>query len=165
MVRSHAALSLVLPWALALGVVPALGQPARADDLAARVQQLEKRVAELEGMVKQLQGQPRDPARTDAAGRVVGSWVIADEDRKAEGLFTDLRLKADGTGKAVINNRDGQWNNVKYEVVGKQLQVREERGSTALTMSVRIQSLSDTELVLEYRVGDKSRTAKYNRER
>jgi hypothetical protein len=50
-------------------------------------------------------------------------------------------------------------------VVGKQLQIREERGGMAYTMSVRIASVSDTELVLEYRVGDKSRTAKYTREK
>ncbi|HKB03418.1 MAG TPA: hypothetical protein VKD90_14440 [Gemmataceae bacterium] len=158
-----ATLSVVLAVAAPLAVAPARGQS--KDDLAARVQQLEKKVAELEATIKHLQGLPRDPARTDTAGKVVGSWTISDEDRKAEGLFTDLRLNADGTGKAVINHPDGKWNNVKYDVVGKQLNLREERGGMAYALSVRIQSLSDTEMVLEYRVGDKSRIAKYTREK
>jgi hypothetical protein len=163
MMRKLATLSVVLALASPLAVAPARGQS--KDDLAARVQQLEKKVAELEATIKQLQGLPRDPARTDTAGKVVGSWTITNEDRKAEGLFTDLRLKADGTGKAVINQKDGQWNNMKYEVIGKQLQLREERGGFSYTMSVRIQSVSDTELVVEYRVGDQTRTAKYIREK
>jgi hypothetical protein len=163
MIRKLATLSAVLAVASPLAVAPARGQS--KDDLAARVQQLEKKVAELEATIKQLQGLPRDPARTDTASKVVGSWAIAEEDRKSQGLFTDLRLKADGTGKAVINNPDGQWNNLKYDVVGKQLQLREERGATAFVMSVWIQSISDSEMVLEYRVGDKSRTAKYTREK
>jgi hypothetical protein len=161
--RRVVTLCVILTLTAPLAVAPAHGQS--KDDLAARVQQLEKKVAELEATIKQLQGLPRDPARTDTAGKVVGSWAIAEEERKAPGLFTDLRLKADGTAKAVINNPDGQWNNVKYDVVGKQLQLREERGATAFVMSVWIQSISDTEMVLEYRVGDKSRTAKYTREK
>jgi len=165
MVRRHAALFLVLPWAFVLPAAPARGQPAKADDLAGRVQQLEKRVAELEGLVKQLQARPKDPARTGLAAQVVGTWVVADADRKADGLFTDLRLRADGTGKAAINHPDGQWNNLKYDLVGKQLQLRDERGGLTYTMAVRIQSATDTELVLEYRVGDKTREARYTREK
>jgi hypothetical protein len=163
MIRKLATLSVFLTLTSPLAVAPARGQS--KDDLAGRVQQLEKKVAELEATIKQLQGLPRDPARTDTAGKVVGSWTIAAEDRKAEGLFTDLKLQADGTGKAVINHADGQWNNVKYDVVGKQLQVREQRGASSYALSVWIQSISDTEMVLEYRVGDKSRTAKYTREK
>src|SRR5436305_284115 len=75
MVRRHAALFLVLPWAFVLPAAPARGQPAKADDLPGRVQQLEKRVAELEGLVKQLQARPKDPARTGLAAQVVGTWV------------------------------------------------------------------------------------------
>ena len=67
--------------------------------------------------------------------------------------------------KAAINHPDGQWNNLKYDLVGKQLQLRDERGGLTYTMAVRIQSATDTELVLEYRVGDKTREARYTREK
>ena len=65
----------------------------------------------------------------------------------------------------LTNRADGQWNNLKYDVVGKQLNVRDERGAVAYTLSVRIASVSETELVLEYTVGDKSRQARYTREK
>ncbi|MBO0697077.1 MAG: hypothetical protein J2P46_01665 [Zavarzinella sp.] len=162
MIRRRLALSLALSSVLAIPAGSVRAQPPKADDLAARVQQLEKRVAELE---KQLHGLGKDPAKTGTAAQVVGSWAIADDLRKAEGLFTDLRLRADGTGKAVINHANGQWNNLKYDVVGKQLELRDERGGLIYSMSVRIASISDSEMVLEYTVGDKSRQAKYSREK
>jgi outer membrane murein-binding lipoprotein Lpp len=165
MIHRRVALSLVLPGVLVFAAAPARGQEAKADDLAGRVQQLERRVTELEARVRQLQAHPKDPARTGVAAQLVGTWVIAEEDRKADGLFTDLRLRADGTGKAAINRPDGQWNSVKYDVVGRQLQVRDERGAVAYALSARIASISDAELVLEYSAGDKTRQAKYTREK
>jgi hypothetical protein len=141
------------------------GQQPKSDELSTRVAQLEKRVAELEKIIKQMQAQAKESPRTTAETRLPGTWVIADDDRKLEGVFTDLKLKADGTGKGVINFPDRQWDNMKYEVVGKQLQFREQRGSLTYSVTARLRSVRADELVLEYKIGEKLRQVRYTREK
>jgi hypothetical protein len=135
-----------------------------AEDLATRVQQLENRVAELEKLIKQMQAQAKEPAKSTTEQKLVGNWAVGDDERKVEGVITDLRLKPDGTAKAVLNTPDGRWNNIKYDVVGKQLQLGENRGHATYSLAVRIHSIMDTQLILEYMVGQKLRPIRYTRE-
>ena len=151
-----------LVWAVVLPTAPVCGQQPKTDDLPARVEELARRVAELEKIVKQMPA--RAPGKTTTEGKLVGNWVAAGDDRNVEGVITDLKLKSDGTGKAVIRHQDPQWNNMKYDLVGKQLQLREERGGLSYSAAVLVRSVSDTELVLEYKLGETTRQVRYSRD-
>ncbi|HEV3259319.1 MAG TPA: hypothetical protein VG013_20805 [Gemmataceae bacterium] len=146
---------------------PSAGQApavqAKPDDLATRVQQLEQRLAALEKILKQAQ--PKEATKSATETKLVGNWMVSDRDRKVEGIVTDLKLKADGTGKAVVNTADGRWNNMKYDVVGKHLQLKEERGHASYELSARLQSVTDTEMMLEYTLDDKPRRVHYTRDK
>src|SRR4051812_3593481 len=74
-------------------VPPAVRAQPKEGDLAAKLAALEKRVADLEAALKKAP--PVDPSQSETAAKVVGNWVVTDEDRK-ECVFTDLMLKADG---------------------------------------------------------------------
>ena len=78
--------------------------------------------------------------------------------------FSDLRFKNDGTGKAVVNGPDGRWNNMKYDLVGKELQLTEERSNSSYSLNGWLKSVSEDELVLEFLVGEKMRPVRYVRE-
>lgn len=165
MTSSKMTLWAVLPWVCWLPGSPVIGQQPKGDELAARVQQLEKRVAELEEIVKQMQTQSKEPGTTATATKLVGNWIVTHEDQETEGALTGLNLKPDGTGRAVFNTSDPQWNNVKYAVVGTQLQLREERQFSSHALTARVRSLTETELILDYVIGGKSHQVRYARDR
>lgn len=99
MSRTHFIPLLFVPvvWLAPLPRVAA--EPPKEDELAARVRQLEQRVAALEKALKVA----KNPPATETEKKLVGNWAVAaDGDRKVEGVVTDLRLNADGTGKAVV---------------------------------------------------------------
>jgi hypothetical protein len=95
----------------------AQSQPKDAD-LAARIASLEKRVAELEAALKKA-GPPL--AKTDIETRLVGVWVVTDEDRK-DAILTDLVLRANGTC-AFVAKETGLRTAGTYQVIGRQFSI------------------------------------------
>lgn len=174
MIRRHTAWCLALAWVSMLGAVTGCNQQAKPDELAGRVQELEKRVAELEKGVQQSSPPAKD-TKTATENKLVGNWLVTEADRQAKGIFTDLKLKPDGTGMAVLNLGvpERQWNNLKYDLVGKQLLLRGEHGGQTYSIETRVQSVNDTELILEYRTefvrdgkrGDEVKQVRYTRDK
>jgi outer membrane murein-binding lipoprotein Lpp len=146
-------------------VIPTNPVSARKDEeLATRVQQLENRVKQLEKLVKLMRAQVKELRRTTVEKKLAGNWAVPDGTRKVEGICTDLKLNGDGTGKAVLNRPDGHWNNLTYDLVGKELQLTEERGNSSYSLAVRLHSVNDSELVLEYIIGETTQEVRYTRE-
>lgn len=165
MIRRDTAPILTVAWASIVMTVSGCGPQSNPDDSSVRVQELEKRVAELESAMKKTPRSVQEMATTKTETNLVGNWVAIDDDRKVDGVIIDLKLKADGTGKAVINHQDPLWNNMRYDLVGKQLQLRDERAGMSYSLAVLVQSVNDAELVLEYKLGETVRSVRYTRDK
>jgi hypothetical protein len=155
--RLLAVLALVASWVILLSPPAALADPAKEAELLKRIEQLEKRVTELEKAIKKRPS-VNAPA-TETEKKLVGSWVITDDDKKTAAdkkisPLTDLKMIADRTCAVVFH--DGMVvANAKYQVT--------EIGSVTLIdiswglgqgaqagWGCRIASATETELVLEY---------------
>ena len=139
-------------------------QKTKKEELVKRVEQLEKQVAELAELIKRLKAPAQETTGSELERKLVGNWAVADADRKVEGICIGLRLKGDGTAKAVLNQADGRWNSIKYDLVGKQLQLSEDRQNSSYFLAARLKSVTETELVLEYTLGETPRQVVYTRE-
>jgi ABC-type uncharacterized transport system fused permease/ATPase subunit len=168
--RAIALIVLMIPsWGLSANA--AFADQGKDADLLARIQQLEKRVAELEQAIKQLRAlekrvaeleqaikQPRESAkeapRTETENKVVGTWVVSDADKKVS-PFTDLKLKDDGTCAVVVTDSAAALPNGKYQIIGMQIVFTVKIGGNAsFSLGGRLLSVTDTELVMEYKKDD-----------
>ena len=158
--RLLAVLALVASWVVLLSPHAALADPAKEAELLKRIEQLEKRVAELEKAIGDRGPSGKDPA-TETEKRLVGSWVITDDDMKAAAdkkiiPLTDLKMKADGTCGLVV--QDNIYANAKYHVtaIGRVTEIDISvslGGGAGIGWNPRIASLTETELVLQYKSG------------
>lgn len=109
MTRKDLALCLLVSWVCFVLPGPLLAQQLKKKELISRIEQLEKRIAELEPLEKRVAKLERlnkeAKAKATSQNKLVGNWAAGDEDRKVEGLCTDLKLLDDGTGKAVFTSR------------------------------------------------------------
>jgi hypothetical protein len=141
---------------------PAVADPAKEADLAARVAQLEKRVAELEAALKRSAA---DLPKTETEAKLVGRWSVTEADAK-EAIFQDLALRPDGSCEVVIRSV-GARRNATYSLVGKQLVVSATIavGTTESWEQCRVASVDDKELVLEHKIGEAFRKVRYSKEK
>jgi hypothetical protein len=135
----------------------AFAQPSKEADLLARIQKLEKRLDELELVIRQLRASAKEDPRTEVEKKLVGTWLVSDADRKQAKVepvkrvtLTDLRFKGDGTCGYVIQSGLA-FLDAKYQVIGKQMVINYKDMSVSLTSEFRIDSITETELVLNNR--------------
>jgi hypothetical protein len=135
----------------------AFAQPSKEADLLARIQKLEKRIDELELLFVRLRASAKEDPRTEVDKKLVGSWLVSDADRKQARVepvkrvtLTDLRFKGDGTCGYVIQS-GLVFLDAKYQVIGKQMVINYKDMSVSLPHEFRIESVTETELVLEDR--------------
>jgi hypothetical protein len=136
-------------------------------DLLKRIDQLEKRVTELEKVVKEGRPSGKESA-TETEKKLVGNWVIVDADKKTAadkklgdstfglGVWTDMKMNADGTC-AVVKD-DGMAHHGKYQMTVTQIALRGPNPNQSereiLWWEGRVTSVTEKELVLEYKSGD-----------
>jgi hypothetical protein len=157
--RLLAVLALVGSWVVLLSPPAAFADPDKEAELLKRIEQLEKRVEELEKIVKE-RPPGKEPA-TDTEKKLVGNWTITDADKKAAAekksfRWTDLNMKADGTCALVGNDASifGSVTDGKYKVTVIGSVTRLEISWGYFGSGVRIASVTETELVLEYGLKD-----------
>jgi hypothetical protein len=156
--RLMAVLALVPSWAILSSPHAAIADPPKEAELLKRIEQLEKRVTELEKAIKEGRPSGKEPA-TETEKKLVGSWVITDDDMKAAAdkkiiPLTDLKMKADGTCGLVV--QDHIYANAKYHVtaIGRVTEIDISVGlgdGASIGWNPRIASLTETELVLQYK--------------
>ena len=131
-------------------------QPKKEADLLARIQKLEKRLDELELVIIQLRASAKEDPRTGVEKKLVGTWLVSDADRKQAKVLqekgvvtlTDLRFKGDGTCGVVIQSGLA-FLDAKYQVIGKQMVINHKSEGVSRSWEFRIDSVTETELVLE----------------
>jgi len=153
-------LALIASWGVLLSPHAAFADPPKEAELLKRIDQLEKRVAELEKVIKELRPSAKEPA-TETEKKLVGNWLIVDADKKTAAdksieLWTDMKMNADGT--CALVTADGRAQDAKYRVTVTQIAIRGPSPTApqfeVLLSEVRIASVTETELVLEYKNRD-----------
>jgi hypothetical protein len=130
-------------------------------ELREKIEQLEKRIAELEKQIKELRAAAKAAPRTSLEDKLVGTWMVVDDDKKHAWLL-DMKLNGDGTC-SVAHYSMGAKLNATYQVIGKQVVISLPKGATSAALGdFRIVALTETELVIE-RKNDGDRKTRYTR--
>jgi hypothetical protein len=138
--------------------------PGKDTDLQARFGQLEKRLAQLEHILRQLPASAKELPPTETETRVVGTWVVAEADQKTA-TFSDLKLKGDGSCTVAFGSDQAAVPDGKYHIIGKQIVITVKDDNVTRSYARRIASITDAELVMEYRNGDTVFKTRYLREK
>jgi hypothetical protein len=163
-VRAAVLVALIGSWAVLWSARAASADASKEADLQARIGQLEKRVAELERTIRQLRASVKEAPRTETETKLVGTWVVAEADRKAA-YFTDLKLNGDGTCGVAFGSSVAAVPDAKYHVIGKQIVISIKDGNSTLSYERRITSITDAELVMEFKNGEAVVKTRYLREK
>jgi hypothetical protein len=150
---------------------PALANPDEEADLVSRLKKLEVRVAQLEDTIKKLQASAKEPPRTEAEAKLIGTWMVEDADKKSVS-FPDIKFKGDGTCTVVYSPRPSERNaaqfetplDAKYEVIGTYLTIEHRfKLGGGVSGKFRIASLTNEELVLSWELEGQVAKASYVR--
>lgn len=138
-------------------------------ELLKRIEQLEARLTRLERVT--TGGDLTDLRRpiTESEKKVVGSWILADENSADKAGLVQFELLADGTcrvGRAMFQkNIVGPFADNVFRAVGRKLQIQSAKSySGALSWNRTIVSVTGDELVLSWKDTDGTITeSKYKR--
>jgi hypothetical protein len=170
MSRKGVVVAVLTAWAFSLSPDALFAQQSKEEALLARVRELEKRVALLEQTVRKLEPQTDGPRPTEVEAKLVGTWAVAEADRK-QARLTDLKFAKGQCIGFMTGPRGPVKFGADYALVGKQLAMTLPAGPAAgvpspedlpAKLDLRIISVSDAELVLEVAPGQNVR---YHREK
>jgi hypothetical protein len=158
-----AILALVASWVVLLSPPTAFADRDKEAELLKRIEQLEKRVAELERAIKELRSSAKEAPLTATEKKLVGTWELSDKDKK-DAAFTHMKLNGDGTCAVVLNSDLRTIPNATYRAFGTRIVFNVpfiKDGN--LHIEYVIASVTENELIIEQKAGDKSVKVRYTR--